>query len=170
MRKIVLALLFMIMFFLGWFSAGLVLAMPAINIENPSIQNIHTLFTGNFELSSPNDRVNENKIHVYPDKVVIDVDNPAWSRFADTNSMDPLIDAGANGIEIKPKDAGELKAGDIISFYSGIADSIVVHRIIKTDYDEDGWYAVTKGDNNPSADSGKVRFGNVNGVLIGVVY
>ena len=122
------------------------------------------------ELDSPQDRVPENKIHVYKDRIILDLGDASWSTFADTNSMDPVLDVGANGIEIKPKQQNELKFGDIISYKAQFTDGIVVHRIISTGYDGLGWYAIAKGDNNPASDPYKVRFSDITGVVVGIIY
>ena len=36
------------------------------------------------------------------EEVVLDIDGAIWSSFTNTNSMDPVLDAEANGIEIIP--------------------------------------------------------------------
>lgn len=120
------------------------------------------------ERYSPKDRISEQQIHVYDDKIVIDAKNPSWSSFVDTNSMDPLIDKGANGIELKPSSPYDIKVGDVISYeYKG---SIIIHRVVKIEKDDKGIYFITKGDNNIAKDPAKVRFEQVRGVLVGVLY
>jgi len=120
------------------------------------------------ERYSPSDRISENDIEVYDNKIVINLQDATWAKYADTNSMDPVLDKGANGIEIKPSFESQLKIGDIISYKSG--SGLIVHRITKTGYDKDGWYAITKGDNNAIEDPAKVRFSQINGVLVALIY
>mgnify|MGYP001256689564 CR=1 FL=1 len=120
------------------------------------------------ERYSPSDRIPENNIEVYDDKIVINLKDASWASYADTNSMDPILDKGTNGIELKPNSESQLKIGDIISYKSG--SGLIVHRITKTGYDKEGWYAVTKGDNNAVEDPAKVRFSQINGVLVALIY
>jgi signal peptidase I len=84
--------------------------------------------------------------------------------------MEPLISDKAHGIELKPKSPSELKVGDVILYKSDFTTGLVIHRIIETGYDENGWYSIVKGDNNAEQDPGKVRFDQINGVLIGIIY
>ena len=91
-----------------------------------------------------------------------------WSRFVDSNSMDPTIDSGANGLEIKPLSTTDINVGDIISYKLG--NDIIVHRVIEIGIDSRGWYAVAKGDNNAEKDPFKIRFNDVHGIVVGVIY
>lgn len=120
------------------------------------------------EKISPADRIKEEQIEVYNDRVVIRLKDPEWAYFTDTNSMDPVLDAEANAIEIAPKSPDDIQVGDIISYSS--SKGFIVHRVIETGYDEQGWYAITKGDNNPVADPEKVRFENVKRVVVAIIY
>jgi hypothetical protein len=122
------------------------------------------------DVLSPSDHIKEDQIHVYQNKVVLDVEDASWASFTDTKSMDPLLDSDSNGIEIKPTSTSQIQVGDIISYNSAYVTGLVIHRVIETGIDDNGWYAIVKGDNNPSADPGKVRFSQINGVLIGVIY
>ncbi len=121
------------------------------------------------ELDSPGDRVGESQIHVYDDRIVLDIKDAEWASFTDTNSMDPVIDDGANAIELVPQSPAELKVGDIASYESPQGE-IIIHRIIETGQDEDGWYAVFQGDNNPSPDPWRVRFSDVERVVVAIIY
>ncbi|MBR9677125.1 signal peptidase I [Candidatus Woesearchaeota archaeon] len=141
------------------------------NAENLQEQSKSILFDGILaakEKISPHDRVNEGQIHVLNDKIIIDVPNAQWSTFSNTNSMDPVIDIGANALQIVPKNESDIQLGDIISYE--YKNSIIIHRVIKIGQDENGWYAITKGDNNPQPDPKKVRFESVRRVLIGIIY
>ncbi len=122
------------------------------------------------EKLSPSDHITKDKIHVYEDKIIINISNAIWSEFADTNSMDPLLDVTANGIEIRPKSAEQISVGDIISYKSDKLGGVVIHRVIEKGEDEKGTYFVVKGDNNPVSDPEKVRFDQVQGILVGVIY
>lgn len=129
------------------------------SLENP--------FAGTSEQNSPNDWILEKDIAVYEDKIIISVENAKWATFADTNSMDPVLDKGANAIQIVPAYEEQLQVGDIITYNQG--NISIIHRIIEIGNDGD-WYAITKGDNNNSPDAGKVRFSQVEKVVIGILY
>lgn len=120
------------------------------------------------ERISPQDRISEDDIEVYPDRVVINLEGAQWARFADTNSMDPIIDRGTNAIQIQPKSMDEIDVGDIISYRAG--DRTIIHRVVQKSVDEQGWYVLAKGDNNPAADPEKVRFEQISRVLVAVIY
>lgn len=121
------------------------------------------------DIISPRNRIHEDEIHVYDTHVVLDVNDALWSTFTDTNSMDPVLDIGANGIEIVPHYPDDIHLGDIISYKTN-DETIVVHRVIKILSDEEGIYYITKGDNNPVIDPVKIRFSDVQGILVAVVY
>lgn len=124
----------------------------------------------NSERPSPHDIVPEKDIHVFSNKVVINLDDPEWAKFTDTNSMDPVIDEGANAIQIVPDKPEQVQVGDIISFSTKYEPGVIIHRVIETGNDEQGWYAVTKGDNNAYRDPGKRRFSDVKKLLVAIVY
>jgi hypothetical protein len=144
------------------------LASGISNIEKPASLNIFDSFSN--EKHSPSDWVKENQIHVYNDKIVIDIEGAMWSRFTDTNSMDPMFDKGSNGIEIIPESAEQVGVGDVVSYKSEYADGVIIHRVIEKGQDEKGDYFIVKGDNNNSADPGKIRFNQIEGVLVGILY
>lgn len=152
-----------LVFILGWFSADMYKIISNLNVEKP-------LSVSGYEFSSPGDWVKESQIKIYSDYVLIKIKNATWGSFADTNSMDPLLDANANSIELKPQSEKELKVGDIIAYKADFVDGVIIHRIVKIDSDEKGWYVVVKGDNNPHPDPQKVRFDQIKGVLVGVIY
>ncbi len=122
------------------------------------------------ERDSPADRIKESQIHVYDNSVVIQVDNPEWSTFTDTNSMDPVIDNGANAIHVVPQSEDDLQVGDIVAYESQYANGTIIHRIIDKGIDEQGTYFIMKGDNNPTQDPGKVRFSQIKRVLVAIIY
>jgi hypothetical protein len=119
------------------------------------------------ELSSPQGRVGWDQITVAKDGVYIELPYATLVALADTNSMDPTLDAEAKVISVKPGSPDEIAVGDIVSYKSG--DRVIIHRVIETGADDDGWFAVTKGDNNPIGD-GKVRWEQVRNVVVGIIY
>lgn len=158
----------MAVFIMGWIAASIFYNYSYIGLEKPLSFDI--LLGVSPELSSPSDHIPEESIHVLQDKVVLDIKDAQWASFTDTNSMDPFIDTGANSIEIKPKSRDEIRMGDVISFKADFDDGIIIHRVVGIGKDEQGAYYITKGDNNPLADPGKVRFEDINGIVVGVVY
>ena len=124
------------------------------------------LFGITVDIPDPKDRLKLNQIKVKKDKVVIDQKNVMISSIANTESMNPVIDQGHNAlfVEAKKKDLIE---GDIISFERN--GMHIMHRIITIGKDKEGWYCITKGDNNLYSD-GKVRFEKIKKVLIGILY
>jgi len=122
------------------------------------------------EIASPHNRVNDAQILLYHDKVVINVNGASLTKYADTNSMDPLLDEGAIGIELVPERDDQLYIGDVVAYESKHASGLIVHRIIDIVEDKQGKYFILKGDNLQTEDPEKVRFSEIKYVLIGVIY
>jgi len=165
-------LLVVIVFAIGWLSSEVYSSyVPTEGVTESGNLLTTALFAGNpKEQISPYDWIKEDQIHVYNDRVTIYIDDPEWASFTDTNSMDPIIDDKSNAIEIVPKTARDIHIGDIVSYDSEYADGTIIHRVVETGYDEDGWYAVMKGDNLSGNDPGKVRFDQIKRVLVGILY
>ena len=138
--------------------------------ELSSLERPLSLFPSGLEKDSPGDWIKENQIKVYDNKVIIELKDAEWASFTDTNSMDPVLDETANAIEIIPKSTDDIHVGDIISYNSGYADGTIIHRVIKIDKDNKGWYCIVKGDNNQSPDPGKIRFNQIKRVLVAIIY
>src|SRR3989338_9757381 len=99
-----LILMSLLLFSLGYvIAAGIYSGQFASLMQNPS--DIAK------EQFSPFNRISQDNIHVYSDRVTIDIDNPIWASFADTNSMDPLLDEGSYGVEVKPKSENDINVG-----------------------------------------------------------
>ena len=128
-----------------------------------------TIFHGLPEKPSPADRIAEQQIKVLPDKVIIEVPNAKWATFTPTSSMAPTFDQGANAIQIIPKTPDDIKVGDIVS-YVWKDGTTIIHRVIKTGNDENGWYAILKGDNIQNPDPEKVRFEQIKKVAVAIIY
>jgi hypothetical protein len=124
------------------------------------------------EVSSPADRLNMGNVHVTGNEVVIDgIPGRQFETavFTSTHSMDPVLDETSQAIQIIPMSSDEIRVGDVISYDSG-KYGVIIHRVIGINTDASGWYAVVKGDNNPSPDPIKVRFSMIKRVLVGVLY
>lgn len=121
------------------------------------------------EMPSPQDRIEDSDVYTYGEGVRIEIKNAKWRKYIDSNSMDPLIDIGTTTIEIKPKNANEIKVGDIIAYKMEGYDYALVHRVIEIGNDEKGIYFITKGDNFWKEDP-KVRFSQIDGIVVGILY
>ena len=167
--KLSTALVVVSIFAIGWFSSSIIADLNSSNSSNGSFLGF---LSGNEpeELISPYDHIKQDQIHVYADRIVIDLKNANWAEFTDTNSMDPIFDKGANSFEITPESEEDIHIGDIISYKSAYADGLIVHRVIDIGVDEKGWYCIMKGDNLKEQDPGKIRFNQIHGVLIGIIY
>lgn len=117
---------------------------------------------------SPGDWIVQEQIKVYNNKIVIDLKNASWAKLTDTNSMDPLLDATANVLEVHPLTSEEIQMGDVISYKTPYG--LVLHRVIEKKADEKGIYFIAKGDNNVFSDPTKIRLEDINGVVVAVFY
>ena len=135
------------------------------NIEQPSLLNNAVT-----DRLSPSNWIKESQIKVYGNKVVIEIEGAEWAKFTDTNSMDPVLDKDTNAIEIIPKNYRMIKPGDIVSYEISEVEGTIIHRVVKTDFDEEGWYAITKGDNLKKPDPYKIRFDNIKRVVVAIIY
>ncbi len=156
-----------------WIGAATRASEPTNWESDPSlIQEVGALspFTTVTERASPADRIPERAIGVYHDRVVLDLANAQWATFTDTHSMEPVISAGANAIEIVPESEDEIQVGDIASYRSAYADGTIIHRVVYKGQDEDGTYFIFKGDNLATSDPGRVRFTQIERVVVAIVY
>ncbi len=101
---------------------------------------------------------------------MIEISNAEWAKFTDTNSMDPILDEGANAIEIVPQSYEDISVGDIVSYSIPNVQGTIIHRVLETGFDSEGWYAITKGDNIKKPDPYKIRFENLKRVVVAVIY
>ncbi|MDD5177813.1 MAG: hypothetical protein PHT54_00840 [Candidatus Nanoarchaeia archaeon] len=120
------------------------------------------------EINSPSDRIKIDDLTLSNEKLIINYENIHLAQFEDTNSMDPVLDDKSIGIEIVPDYENEINEGDIVAYESEYG--IIIHRVEKISYDNDGWYATMKGDNNSVSDPYNVRFDQIKYVLVGVLY
>jgi len=160
MKKYTFILLF-IVFLLGWFS-------------NSTYSQINTPeqapFSGNsLELYSPSDWIKEEQIDLNSQFLTLNIQDASLATYTDTNSMDPVLDYGAIGIEINAKSPDEIHIGDIVAYEPKWTTGLVVHRVIEKGIDSQGEYFITKGDNNADPDP-KIRFNQIRFILIGVLY
>jgi len=120
--------------------------------------------------TNPFRKISREDIRVYNDRVVLYVNKAFTAGFSDSKSMYPFINQEVYALEIPPDNVSELKVGDVIGYESKTFNTTIIHRIIEIREDEAGWYAITKGDNNPASDPDQVRFEDVKGLLVGLIY
>ncbi|MFH1210204.1 MAG: signal peptidase I [archaeon] len=151
------------------FTVSLVIdASNSPKVEGPVNNVIQQVMTG--EKPSPADHIKEDQIHVYDDKIVIEIKNARWAGFEDTNSMDPILDKDSNAIQVIPEKPEDIQVGDIISYQSEMFNTVIIHRVVEINEDEQGIYYVTRGDNNSANDPEKIRFEMVRRILVAIIY
>ncbi len=169
MRKIRLALTLIAVFSLGWILNTMLTNFVYYDAEKP-LNFAIVPFMSSPERLSPSDHVKESQIHVYDSNIVLDIPGATWAAFTDTNSMDPFFDETANTIELRPSSADSVDPGDIISYRSSITDGLIVHRVVSKGVDSAGDFFIVKGDNNPTQDPEKIRFSQIHGILVAIIY
>src|SRR3989338_2811338 len=58
----------------------------------------------------------EKNIEIYPDRIVIKIDNAMLCRYAPTGSMLPTLNENTIGIKVVPVSEDDISAGDIVTF------------------------------------------------------
>ncbi|MBI4141418.1 signal peptidase I [Candidatus Woesearchaeota archaeon] len=150
---------------LGWLAND---TYQTLGIDE-NVERAKSVIVGLPARAMPADRISEDKIKVLPDRIIIDVPNARWATFTPTHSMAPVFDIGSNALQIIPQTPEEIQVGDIVS-YTWKDGSVIIHRVIEIGSDEQGWFAILKGDNNPVPDPEKVRFEQIKRVTIAIVY
>jgi len=152
-----------LVFFVGFLSCVFLFYMfSSSNLEIPFATGLVS-----FDASSPSDWVMEEDIIVFDDYIILRIANATLSNYADSGSMKPLLDIGANGIRVVPINSNQIGVGDIVSFrFGGI---LIVHRVVERGIDDRGVYFITQGDNNVFSDD-KIRFEDIEYVTVGVIW
>lgn len=155
--------------FISVVAVAIVLSFFIIPFKNSfAVKNTKEMPFGSLDgKPSPQNYINETQIEIQDNKIIISIANASIGRFANTSSMMPLINEGANSIEIIPGNPEQIHVGDIITFEQD--NILIVHRVIETGYDAEGWYAITKGDNSQGTDN-KIRFEQIKYITIGILY
>jgi signal peptidase I len=159
-------------FMLGFMTSNI---YAGINTENPSNLNSPSALNAfgdnrTDEVASPSAWVKENQIGVYSQRVILDIADPQWASFTDTHSMEPVLSSRSYAIEVVPESADKINVGDIVSYNSDYADGTIIHRVIQKGSDANGVYFILKGDNNPTPDPGRIRFSQIQRVVVAIVY
>ncbi len=132
--------------------------------------DVSKLVSADVSLASPADRISYETIAIDSSKATVRSHNIRKWFIYDTNSMVPVMDVGSTVLTVEPKSFDDISIGDIIFFKVDEYDAKIVHRVIRTSYDRFSPYYVTKGDNNLVEDPFRVRFEDVEGVVIGIIY
>ncbi len=165
MSKILLITFLVIsLFFTGFISYPIAESMFSKNV------NIPLSFSETRELDSPSDWIKDNQIELSDNYVKVNLKDSVVAKFADTNSMDPVLDENSLGIEVKPRYPQQVKKGDIIVYDKSESEKNIIHRVVDIGSDEKGIYYLVKGDNNDAIDQKKIRFFDIKYVLVGVLY
>jgi len=122
------------------------------------------------EKATPADWIKENQIKVTKENVVVDLQDAVWATFTDTHSMEPVLSANANALEIVPTSTDQIRVGDIASYESKLVDGTIIHRVVEIGTDSQGWYAIFKGDNLSQPDPEKVRWEQIKRVVVAIIY
>ena len=146
----------------------LILSVSVLSVSEQQIKHWPQSFFGSQELFSPGDWIKVSQIKVYDNRVIIDLEGASWTTFTNTNSMDPFLDETAHAIEISPQSAEAINVGDVVSYQTSLG--IIIHRVVEKGEDSEGIYYLVKGDNNNLIDPVRVRFSDIVGVVVAVVY
>ena len=95
----------------------------------------------------------------FPDRHTWDI---RVNTIAGTGSMKPTYSKGMFVISLVPINESDIHVGDIVTFNKTTKPD-VIHRVTEIGSDFEGWYAMTKGDNNKYADQ-KMRFSDIKGI------
>lgn len=163
-----------LVFMLGFLTSNIYADLNTNTKENPSNININNAINLGYnrtdEVASPSSWINEEQIGVYSQRVILDIKNPQWATFTDTHSMEPVLSSRSYAIEVVPESEDKIHVGDIVSYNSKYATGTIIHRVIDKGYDSDGVYFILKGDNNPEPDPGKIRFNQIQRVVVAIIY
>ena len=150
------------------FKIGVIVVLLVVNLGFLAFLGMNvTGFVVSEKVYEPYDFMKEEMISANSEGVFLKIDNAVFSRFADSGSMSPVLGKDATGIGFKPLNEEDIHVGDIVSFWQ--EEQLIVHRVIEKGIDSEGVYFVTQGDNNFSSD-GKVRFLQIDSVIVAVVY
>ena len=150
---------YLLVFLLGFFSCAFVFYVFSYNL------NFTTFAVKDLEGGS--NWIDRDNITVLNDRIIIKIANSTLGSYTDTGSMKPLLDGNSKGIEIRPENEDRIRVGDIVVFRN--RNELIAHRVVEKGIDGEGTYFVTKGDNNEFAD-GKIRFEDIERVLVGIIF
>lgn len=114
---------------------------------------------------APSLQINKNQLYEQSFVDFLSMNKLSISDVTGTGSMKPCISRTSIIIYRNDFTEDNLKIGDIVydTFHK------VLHRIVKIGQDEKGKYYIVQGDNNEIYD-GKIRFSDIKGVVVGIIY
>lgn len=122
-----------------------------------------------WEFPHPATRVED--IRVRGSEVIIRVPGVYPVLLSDTNSMDPTLDNSSKVIVVAPRGERDIHVGDIVGYRcSACEGTTIMHRVVAIASDDGGTYYTLRGDNAPGADPERVRFGQIQSVVVGIIY
>ncbi len=158
----------------GWLAIALLALLGSLLVAFSayagSVLPVSGMLVGVHHADASQGRISEKQIYVSESAVTIRVPDASLGRFEDSGSMGPLVGQKTNAILIKPDLESDIKAGDVIAYSSDEAGGLVSHRVVRTGLDENGWFAIAKGDNARYNDPEKVRFSQIKYVVVGILY
>jgi len=155
---LIMLLVFVIILAFGFYK--IVVTDNQMDIQSKCYTNLES---SNYLSATPTSAITENHNGGYIKIFIIDREF-FYMQTAGTGSMRPFLQKRASVIFIKPN-IEDIKVGDVITFECD--DKNIVHRVIKI---EDGIYT-TKGDNNNIEDSKCIiKFEDIMGRVVGVLY
>lgn len=154
-----------LIFLFGFLIANLLNFYVATGSEIPFLRQFGLGMS--YDNNAPFDNIHENQIEINEDSVIIHVKNASLGKYAATGSMKPVLDENSNGIRIVPSSKEEIHLGDVITYQDN--NDLIIHRVVEIGNDENGWYVITKGDNNDVSD-GKVRYSQIKFITIGILW
>lgn len=144
---------------------------PAMNLNEEDILSNDTDLTYLF-VDMPKNRLTFDNFELYSNEFIITnvpyADTIQVFEATASGSMLPLLYNGSKTIIIRPLEE-DIMVGDIVVYKDNDGTNII-HRLVNKGYDEKGTYYMTKGDNNPSLDPYLIRYENIEGVVIGILY
>ena len=127
--------------------------------EQPDYPSLWIGSNGRYNLYGPNN-------HEYQ-LVIYDVNYGIETLDTNGNSMLPTISNNGFILMMDIEDLSNITKGDIVVFTK---DGMTIsHRVIDIGWDWNGRYFITKGD-NCEKDDGKIRDGQIKGVVVGIFY
>jgi len=131
---------------------------------------LRKVFVGTVDIPDPKPRITINNIIIDGNSVII---KSPWSKLKrgsvqNTESMNPVIDAGHTALYAEDFDKNDLQVGDIV--VAQRPSLWVLHRIVEIGFDDKGRYFRTKGDNVAQVDPVKVRDIDLKWLVFGIIY
>ncbi len=130
---------------------------------------VHDLAEPQPQLTPPH-KVNMNDFYISPDskRIYLNWDTPISGSKTTGISMNPLVGESSVVLYQLQTASTGIEVGQIILFENELG--IIMHQVVEIGQDDLGWYAITRGYNNPANDSIKVREGNLKGIALGVMW